>query len=158
MVIFMSLFKEFKEFAFKGNVIDLAVAVIIGGAFGKIVSSLVNDIIMPVVGLFLGGHDIKSLYYALDGNTYESLEAAQEAGAAVLTYGNFIQTIVDFLIIAVCIFAMIKIFMSLKKKEEVAEEPKADPRLCPFCKTEIHEEATRCPHCTSEIGLPEKKD
>lgn len=145
--------KEFKEFTFRGNVVDLAVAVIIGGAFGKIVTSLVNDIFMPVISLFIGGMDIASMYYALDGNVYESMAQAKELGVAVLAYGNFIATVVDFLLIALCIFVMLKILMKLKRKEEkAAEEEKPPARLCPFCKTEIHDEATRCPHCTSELN------
>jgi large conductance mechanosensitive channel len=119
----MSFIKEFKEFAMRGNVMDMAVGVIIGGAFGKIVTSLVNDVIMPVVGIFTGGIDFSNLYVSLDGNSYESLAKAQEAGAAVLTYGAFIQNIFDFLIIAFCIFLMIKGMNKLTKKKE--EEPAA---------------------------------
>lgn len=116
----MGFISEFKKFAMRGNVLDLAVAVIIGGAFGKIVSSFVNDVIMPIVGLAMGGVDFKKEFIALDGGTYESLEAAKEAGVATLTYGNFIQTVIDFVIIALCIFMVIKAYERSKKKEEPA--------------------------------------
>lgn len=125
----MGFIKEFKEFAIKGNVIDLAVAVVIGGAFGKIVTSLVNDIIMPPIGLLLGDADFTSLFIPLDGNQYESLEAAAEAAAPVLAYGSFIQTVVEFLIIALAIFTVIKGINSLKKKKEA--EPAAPPAPTP---------------------------
>lgn len=150
----MSFIKEFKEFAIKGNVIDMAVGVIIGGAFGKIVSSLVNDLIMPLIGLITGGINIKTLYVALDGKTYESIEKAKEAGAAVLSYGQFIQNILDFLIIALCIFTVIKGIQKLKKP--VPKAPEAPKHYCPYCTSEISEKATRCPHCTSEIPAKEE--
>lgn len=121
----MGFIKEFKEFALKGNVIDLAVAVVIGGAFGKIVTSLVNDIIMPPIGLILGGTDFSSLFVALDGVEYESIDAATEAAAPILAYGSFIQTVIEFLIIALAIFTVIKGLNSLKKKKEAA--PAAPP-------------------------------
>ncbi len=116
----MKLLSEFKDFAMKGNVVDMAVGVIIGGAFGKIVSSLVADVFMPIVSLAVGGIDFKNLFVALDGNTYKTLAEAQEAGAATLSYGNFLQTVFDFLIVAICIFAFIKLINSFKKKEEEA--------------------------------------
>ncbi len=116
------MLKEFKEFAIKGNVIDLAVAVIIGGAFGKIVTSFVNDIIMPPIGLLLGGADFSSLFINLSNTEYESLAAAQEAGAPTLNYGVFINTVLDFLIIAFTIFVVIHYFNKLKKKQEIKEE------------------------------------
>ncbi|SMD45582.1 large conductance mechanosensitive channel [Aquiflexum balticum DSM 16537] len=123
----MSLIKEFKEFAMKGNVVDLAVAVIIGGAFGKIVSSFVNDIVMPPLGVLLGGVDFKDLSVTLR-DAYTS-ETGEEMAAVVLSYGNFIQNIVDFLIIAFVIFIAIKGMNSLKKKEEVApSEPPVAPK------------------------------
>lgn len=142
--------KEFKEFIARGNVLDLAIGVIIGGAFGKIVSSLVDDIIMPLIGLATGGVDFTQKYIALDGNTYESLAKAKES-TAVFAYGNFIQNIVDFLIIALVIFIVIKNVNKVqslgKKEEEVAPTTK----VCPFCKSEVSIDATRCPHCTSEL-------
>ena len=144
------MLKEFKKFALRGNVMDLAVGVIIGGAFGKIVASLVADIIMPVVRLFLGGTDFSSLFVSLDGNTYETLIAAQEAGAATLNYGIFIMAIVDFLIIAFSIFFIVKQLNKMKKPEEVKEEAPTT-KECPYCKTNIAIEATRCPNCTSQL-------
>ena len=122
----MGFFKEFKEFAVKGNVMDMAVGVIIGGAFGKIVSSLVNDIIMPLVGKAVGNVSFTDLFINLSNDTkYETLKAAQEAGVSVFAYGQFIQNIIDFLIIALCIFLMIKAINKTKKKEEPAPEPAA---------------------------------
>lgn len=143
------MLKEFKEFAVKGNVMDLAVGVVIGGAFGKIVTSFVNDIIMPLVGLLIGGVDFSNLFIALDGNQYATLEAAQEAKAATLNYGLFINSVVDFLIIALSIFIVVRQLNKMKAKNE--EEPVAAPtsKVCIFCKTDIPIEATRCPHCTS---------
>jgi len=145
--------EEFKAFAVKGNVVDMAVGVIIGGAFGKIVTSLVNDVVMPTIGMFMGGLDFASLFYATDGNKYATLDAAIEAGSGVIKYGAFIQQIIDFLIIAIVVFVMLKVITGLKKKpEEVPAEPEAPTtKVCPFCKTEINIEATRCPHCTSEL-------
>lgn len=119
------MLKEFGDFIKRGNVLDLAVAVIIGGAFGAIVASLVNDIIMPVVGLVMGGVSFESLYVALDGNTYASLAAAQEAGAATLNYGLFIQAIINFLVIAFVVFMIVRTVNNMNKKEEAA--PAAPP-------------------------------
>ena len=133
------IWKEFKDFAFKGNVIDMAVGVMIGSAFSKIVTSLVNDMFMPLLSLLTGSVSFTDLAVPLG----EGEEAAKFA------YGNFIQTVVDFLLIAVCIFLFVKLITKLRKKPE--EAPKEPARLCPFCKSEIHKEATRCPHCTSEL-------
>lgn len=141
--------KEFKEFAVKGNVIDMAVGVIIGGAFGKIVSSLVGDVFMPLIGLLTGGFNISGAFVALDGNHYATVEAAAEAGAATLNYGAFIQSVIDFLIIALCIFLFVKLVNKLHRKEEAVPAPQ--PRLCPFCRQPVADDATRCPHCTSEL-------
>jgi large conductance mechanosensitive channel len=130
------MIKDFKEFIMKGNVMDLAVAVIIGGAFGKIVSSLVSDIIMPLIGLILGGIDFSGLAFTV--------------GSAKVTYGNFINAIIDFLIIALVIFLLIKSIESLKKKPApVVAEPTT--KECPHCFTTINIKATRCPNCTSEL-------
>ena len=128
-IIMAKIAKEFKEFAMRGNVVDMAVGVIVGGAFGKIVSSVVDDLIMPLVGKLLGGANFKDLFCTLDGfdATGQSLAAVREAGHPVFAYGNFIQTIVDFLIIAFCIFLMIKGINKLKKKEEAAPEAPAEP-------------------------------
>ncbi len=116
----MGLLKEFKTFAMRGNVVDLAVALIIGAEFGKIVSSLVKDVIMPPIGQLMSGLNFSNLYYALDGNTYESLAAAQEAGAPLLMYGNFIQAIVNFVVVAFAVFMIIKAMNAAKKKKEEA--------------------------------------
>ena len=119
------MLNEFKAFIVKGNVMDLAVGVIIGGAFGKIVKSLVNDILMPPIGKMMGGMDFKSMYINLSDETYETMDAAMEAGAPIIKHGMFIQNIIDFVIIALCIFMMVKAINSAKKKEE--EKPAAPP-------------------------------
>jgi len=121
----MGMMQEFKEFAVKGNAIDMAVGIIIGGAFGKVVSSLVNDVIMPPIGQALGGVNFAELFHALGGASYETLAAAEEAGAAVVKYGSFFQTIVDFIIIAFVIFMMVRSMNNMRKKEE--EAPAAPP-------------------------------
>ncbi|VFB16819.1 Large-conductance mechanosensitive channel [Urinicoccus massiliensis] len=142
--------QEFKDFIAQGNVIDMAIGVIIGGAFGKIVASLVDDVIMPLVGLIIGGIDFSSLYIALDGKSYPNIAAAKEA-TAVLAYGSFIQNIVNFLIIAFVIFITLKKILAapkLFKKEEVAEPT---TKTCPYCLSEVPLKASRCPHCTSQL-------
>ncbi|EOU1763219.1 large conductance mechanosensitive channel protein MscL [Clostridium perfringens] len=147
------MWKEFKEFAMKGNVIDLAIGVVIGGAFGKIVTSLVNDIIMPVVGSLVGKVDFSNLYIDLSGQQFNSLQEAQAAGAATINYGLFLNNLINFLIIAFSIFIVIKQINKLKnftmKKEEVKVE--ATEKDCPYCCTKIDIKATRCPHCTSVL-------
>ena len=143
----MSLAEDFKKFAMRGNVIDLAVGVIIGGAFGKIVTSVVNDIVMPPVGMLLGNVDFSNLFISLNGKEYATLEAAKKAGAPVLAYGSFLNTVIDFLILAFIIFMMIRQINKLTP----APAPKPEPRLCPYCKSEIADDATRCPHCTSHL-------
>ena len=147
------MWKEFKEFAMKGNVIDLAIGVVIGGAFGKIVTSLVNDIIMPVVGSLVGKVDFSNLYINLSGQQFNSLQEAQAAGAATINYGLFLNNLINFLIIAFSIFIAIKQINKLKnftmKKEEVKVE--ATEKDCPYCCTKIDIKATRCPHCTSVL-------
>lgn len=143
------MIKEFKEFISKGNVMDMAVGVIMGGAFGKIVSSLVNDLLMPLIGLILGGVDFSNLFIALDGGKYASLAAAEEAGAALFKYGAFIQNIIDFLIIAFCIFLMVKAFNKTKKEEPA---PAPTTKACPYCKSEIAIDAVKCPHCTADLS------
>jgi large conductance mechanosensitive channel protein len=160
------MFKEFKEFIMRGNMLDMAVAVIIGGAFGAIINSLVNNILMPLIGLALGGSaDFSNAFIVLkdappvDGvvpKVPETLAEAQEAGFTCLGYGAFISAIITFLIMAVCLFLVVKAFnkaKSIRKKEE--EEAAPTTKKCPFCKSEIDIEATRCPHCTSE--LPEEE-
>lgn len=144
-----NFFHKFKEFAFRGNVIDLAVGMMIGSAFTKIVTSVVNDLFTPIISIFTGRMDFTKLFIALDGKSYETLEEAQSAGASCLTYGNFLSSFLDFLLIAFIIFLFVNFMSKLKKPEP----PKEDPRLCPYCKSEVAKEATRCPHCTSELEL-----
>ncbi len=139
---------EFKKFALKGNMIDLAVGVIIGGAFNSLVTSLVNDIIMPVLSLFTGKLDFANWFVALDGKTYATIEAAKEAGAATLNYGNFISGIINFVIMAFVVFMLVKAINKMKKDEPA---PAPTTKKCPFCKTDIPLEATKCPHCTSAL-------
>ena len=142
------MFKEFRDFVMRGNVLDLAVAVIIGGAFGKIVTSFVNDVLMPPVGLLLGGVDFSNLFFTLDGKTYESLEAAKTAGAATINYGVFLNTVIDFLIVAFVIFLVVRAANQMKKPAPAAEVTTKD---CPYCFTSIPLKATRCPNCTSQL-------
>lgn len=142
------MWKEFKKFALRGNMIDLAVGMIIGSAFTSIVNSLVNDMIMPIVSLFTGKVDFANLFLALDGNTYATLEAAQEAGAATFNYGTFISNVINFLIMAFVVFLFVKGMNKLKREEPAAP---VTTKKCPFCQSEISIEATRCPHCTSEL-------
>ena len=145
------MLKDFKDFAMKGNVIDLAVGVVIGGAFGKIVTSLVNDIIMPIIGLLVGKVDFSNLFIALDGNKYPSLAAAQAATVPTFNYGLFINTIIEFLIISFSIFIVIRQISRFNKKEEIVEAVALDTKECSYCFSEIHIDATRCPHCTSSL-------
>ncbi|MDO4943284.1 MAG: large conductance mechanosensitive channel protein MscL [Lachnospiraceae bacterium] len=141
---------EFKEFAMRGNMIDLAVGIIIGGAFTTIVNSLVNDVINPILGLVIGKIDFSSLFITLDGKSYASLKAAEEAGAAVLKYGSFISNLINFLIMAFVVFMLVKIIAKLTPKtEEKPEVPTT--KVCPYCKSEISIDAVRCPNCTSEL-------
>jgi len=142
------MLKDFKEFAMRGNVMDMAIGIVLGTAFGKIVASFVGDVMMPLISKLMGGIDFTSRYVNLSGDTYENLAAAQEAGAATLTYGNFIQTIVDFLIIALAIFVVVKAINS-RKDEEEEEVPNTKP--CPRCINDIPAEATRCGFCTSDV-------
>lgn len=141
------MLKEFKKFALRGNMIDLAVGMIIGSAFTSIVKSMVDDIFMPFISLFTGKVDFTNWFVALDGETYATLEAAQEAGASTLNYGMFISNIINFVIMAFVVFLFVKAVSKLHKEEPAAVTTKK----CPFCKTEIDLEATKCPHCTSEL-------
>ena len=154
--------QDFKKFALKGNVIDMAIGVIIGGAFGKIVSSLVNDIVMPVLTLVTGSIKFENLFIALDGNEYVNIEAAQAAGAATLNYGMFMTAVIDFVIIAVSIFIAFRqinkvqatVHKKIDGKKEAPPAPPPTVKDCPFCKTSIHIDASRCPNCTSELNGP----
>lgn len=151
------MLKEFKQFAIKGNMIDLAVGMIIGTAFNKLVSSLVNDMIMPLLGLLTGKIDFSKLYIALDGKTYESLAEAEELGVACFKYGSFLAGMLDFLIMAFVVFLFVKWINKLRTMNKEPEPVKAPTtKVCPFCKSEIAIEATRCPHCTSEQPAAEK--
>lgn len=144
------MWQEFKKFIMRGNVLDLAIGVVIGGAFGKIVTSFVNDILMPPIGALLGKVDFSNLFINLSGQKYASLAAAQEAGAATINYGLFLNTVLDFIIIAFVIFLLIRQVNRMKKEEpEASAEPTTKP--CPYCFTDIPIQATRCPHCTSQL-------
>ena len=146
----VAMLKEFKKFAFKGNVVDLAVAVIIGAAFGAIVNSLVKDVIMPVIGLLFGKVDFTNLFIVLGEGRFDTLEAAKEAGASTLNYGLFINAVISFLIIAFSIFLIIWQITKFKKKEEVPA-PVPATKKCPYCMSEIDIEAKKCAHCTSDL-------
>jgi len=150
----MGMVKEFKEFAMRGNVVDMAVGIIIGGAFGTIVKSLVSDVIMPPIGLMLGGVDFSNLFVVLKQGAenpapYAALTDAQAAGAVTINYGLFFNAVISFLIVAFAVFVLIKGINSLKREEEA---PPAEPttKECPFCMSSIAIKATRCPNCTSE--------
>ena len=143
------MIKEFREFAMRGNVLDLAIGVIIGGAFGKIVTSFVNDIIMPPTGLILGNANFANLFINMSGGKYASLADAQAAGAVTLNYGAFLNTIVDFIIVAFVIFLLIR---QINKLQKPAEPAPVNTKECPFCMSAIALKATRCPHCTSQLS------
>lgn len=139
---------EFKKFIMRGNVLDMAIGIIIGAAFGKIVTSFVNDILMPPIGMLMGKVDFSDLFINLSGTPAASLAEARAAGLPVIAYGSFLNTIIDFLIVAAAIFLLIKQVNRLMPHKDEAPEP----HLCPYCQTEIPEKATRCPHCTSELN------
>lgn len=150
------MWKEFKEFALRGNVVDMAVGIVIGAAFGIIVKSLVSDVIMPPIGLLLGNVDFTNLFWVIKegagaAGPYATLDAAHKAGAVTINYGVFINTIISFLIVAFAIFMVIKSLNKLKRKEE--EKPPEAPTTkdCPYCLEKIFISATRCPHCTSQL-------
>lgn len=147
----MKMLQEFKEFAMKGNVVDLAVGVIIGGAFGKIVTSLVNDVIMPPIGALLGKVNFRDLkLYLVD---VSGMDAAEKETAAAIKYGQFINGILDFVIVAFCIFILVKVINSLRRKKEEKEKTPDEPteKECPYCLSQIPVKATRCKHCTSQL-------
>jgi large conductance mechanosensitive channel len=143
--------KEFRAFIMRGSVVDLAVGIVIGAAFGAIVTSFVDDILMPPIGMLLGGVNFSELFIPLDGNEYETLALAQEAGAPTINYGLFIMAIIYFLIVALAIFFVVKSINRMQQEEE--EAPAADPTThdCPFCSMEISLKASRCPYCTSQL-------
>ena len=144
------MFKEFKEFIQRGSVLDMAIGIVIGAAFGKIVTSFVNDVIMPPIGLVLGRIDFTNLFVNLSGKSYASLAGAKAAGAATINYGVFINTLIDFLIVAFALFLIIRQVNRMKRKSATATVAPA-MRECPFCCTPVSVKATRCPHCTSEL-------
>ncbi len=141
------MLKEFKEFAMRGNVLDMAVGIIIGAAFGRIITSLVNDILMPPLGLILGKVDFSSLFLNISGKSYATLAEAKAAGAATINYGIFLNDIIDFIIVAFAIFLLVRQVNRWSKPAPAAPTTKG----CPFCATQIPIAATRCPNCTSEI-------
>lgn len=142
------MLKEFREFAMRGNVLDMAVGIIIGAAFGRIVTSLVNDVLMPPVGLLMGKVDFSSLFINLSGAAYPSLAEAKKAGAPVIGYGAFLNTVLDFVVVAFVIFLLIKQINRLKKPAPAAAPTTKD---CPYCLSAVPVKATRCAHCTSQL-------
>lgn len=144
----MGFISEFKEFAVKGNVIDMAVGIIIGAAFGSIVNSLVKDIIMPPIGMLMGGINFADMFYTLNGKTYATLAEAQAASAPTINYGLFINSIISFIIVALAIFILIRQVNALKK-QPVPPEP--NTKECPYCKESIPKAAIKCSHCTSDL-------
>jgi large conductance mechanosensitive channel len=144
------MWKEFRNFAMRGNVIDLAIGIIIGAAFGKIVTSLVNDILMPPLGVILGRVDFSNLFVNLSSKHFDSLNDAKAAGAATINYGIFINNIIDFLIVAFAVFILVKQINRFMPKP--AEPAPADAKECEYCKSSIPKAATRCPHCTSQLA------
>lgn len=143
------MLKEFKEFAMKGNVLDMAVGIIIGAAFGRIVTSLVSDIVMPPFGLILGRVDFSSLFLNISGTHYPTLAAAKAANAATINYGMFVNDVIDFLIVAFVIFLLVR---QVNRWNKPAPPPSATTKDCPYCVTSIPIKAVRCPNCTSELA------
>lgn len=145
------MLKEFKQFILRGNVLDLAIGVIMGGAFNAIITSIVNDLFMPFVGLLLGGVDFNNWFISLNGTHYDTLAAAEAASAPLLKYGSLLSAVTQFLIIALCLFFIVK---GLNKISRASNSSEADEQAaCPFCKKMVDATATRCPYCTSEIFL-----
>ncbi len=142
------MLKEFKKFALKGNMIDLAVGIIIGGAFNSIVNSLVNDILMPLLGVFTKDINFSNWFFSLDGNKYDTLKAAEEAGAAVVKYGLFISNILNFIIMAFVVFMLVRWINKLRKPDTPAAPT---TKKCTYCYSDIHKDATKCSHCTADL-------
>ncbi|HIE37555.1 MAG TPA: large-conductance mechanosensitive channel protein MscL [Anaerolineales bacterium] len=145
------MWKEFKEFAMRGNVIDMAIGIIIGTAFGKIITSFVNDILMPPIGLLLGNVDFSNLFLTLAGERHATLAMAREAGAITINYGLFINTVLDFVIVAFAIFLFVRQISRMRQEEAPTTEPTT--KECPYCRSTIPLQATRCPHCTSQLEM-----
>ena len=146
------MLKEFKEFAMRGNVLDMAVGIIIGAAFGKIVAVFVSDVLMPPIGLLLGKMDFSNLFLNLTGKPYATIAEAKAAGAATINYGLFLNTVIDFIIVAFAIFLLIRQVNRLKRQPQPAPAVPTT-KECPYCVSSIAIKATRCPHCTSELKL-----
>ena len=144
------MLKEFRDFAMRSNVVDFAVGIIIGAAFGRIVASLVNDILMPPIGILLGNVDFSNLFYSLSGGQFGSLAAAKAAGAATINYGIFINTVIEFVIVAFAVFLLVRGLNRLARKPKPAAAPTT--KECPYCASTIALRATRCPHCTSAMA------
>lgn len=148
------MLKEFREFALRGNVVDMAVGIIVGAAFGTIVKSLVDDVIMPPIGLLLGGVDFADIFVLLKAGTpeppYASLADAQEAGAVTINYGVFINAVISFLVVAIVVFFLVRTINRLRREEAPPEEPTT--KECPYCLSAIPIGASRCAYCTSELG------
>jgi large conductance mechanosensitive channel len=149
----MGLIKEFKEFAVRGNVADMAIGVILGAAFARIITSLVSDVLMPPLGQLMGGVNFSDLFIVLDKSKgeFRSLAEARKAGVSVIAYGQCINTIIDFIIVAFCIFLVMKMMNGLKRKQATAPTPSPTTKSCPYCCSAIPIRATRCPCCTSEV-------
>jgi large conductance mechanosensitive channel len=145
------MLKEFKEFAMRGNVVDMAVGIVIGAAFGKIITSFVGDVLMPPIGVLLGGVDFSNIFVVLGEGDFASVAAAKEAGVATWNVGLFINTVIDFAIVAFAIFLVVKAMNRLKRKEEEAPAPEPTTKDCGHCFSSIPIKATRCPNCTSEL-------
>ncbi len=143
------MLKQFKEFALRGNVLDMTVGIILGTAFGKIVSSLVTDVLMPPIGLLLGKADFRNLFLTLSGNDFATLEQARAAGAVTVNYGVFVNTVLDFLLVALAVFVLVRQVNRLRRKQEAATVPAT--RDCPFCYSTVSVRATRCAFCTAEL-------
>lgn len=144
------MFKEFKEFAMRGNILDLAVGIVIGAAFGRIVTSFVNDVLMPPIGLLLGKVDFSNLFISLRGTPYASLAEAKAAGAPTINYGVFINNVLDFLIVSFAVFLLIRQVNRLKRKRDMPPE-ETETKECPYCLASIPTQATRCRYCTSVL-------
>jgi len=144
------MLKEFKEFAMKGNVLDMSIGIVIGAAFGRIVSSFVTDLLMPPLGLLMGGVDFTNKFLTLSGTTFDTLDAARKAGAVTVNYGLFINVVIDFLIVAFAIFLLVKPINRMRRQPEAAPAPPS-AKDCPFCLMSVPLKASRCPHCTSEL-------
>ena len=143
------MFKEFKEFAMRGNVLDMAVGIIIGAAFGRIITSLVSDVIMPPIGLLLGKVDFSGLFLNISGKSYDTLAAAKAAGAATINYGTFLNTVIDFVIVAFVIFLLVR---QINRWNKPAPAAAPTTKECPYCVSAIPIKATRCPNCTSQVA------